>query len=709
VLTVDSRGVIRSVSSASISSSGGGGSGDGADPAATYVVISATGSLSNERVLTAGTGISIGDGGAGGNVTISTTGAPPTGSAGGDLTGSYPDPTLKTITTAATSGSASVVPVVTVDAKGRVTGMSSANIAISQSAVANLTTDLSSKLALTGGTMTGNLNISAGNQLFLQGVGNLRLGVGFSVGNFSNANAVVEFKPSTSSRFTFLDNVNGALKNPVLALCNLNGAGKGMALFADSNSSAFIYSDNGNFDITSDTKARIEASTFGLGTLRFRVDNSGSAYVTNKMYVGGTVVPTALIHLKAGTSTATTSPLKFTSGSLLATPESGSVEFNGDKLYLTITSSSSRKEIALSEGLTSGRVPFATTNGRLTDNANLTYNTTNLMLMSGSFMTSPTSGVTASISVFGSGTVGGSTYLDFMRVTNASSEARTPAKTFRVDNSGSLEIVNNAYNQVLLSLTDNGNLSVNGTTAATVVSNDATSGSLRFNNNNSQIYDDGNLHIHSRGTGQSLWINANSGSIIIGNQSPVSGGAAATAITMGSSTTATAYVSMYGSKTYTIGSYGYVFAGGAGGPLGGTTAPFTLFCDNRIQCSELDATSDERLKDIQGEIPLQEAIDLVNNVKPIKFTWKDGEDKGLKTGFSAQQTHKAGFDHLVGAIKNEKVKEEIDEDGFVSPDQVQLTIAYDQVIPYHTAVIKHLLEKIEKLEQTVAELQAKNK
>ena len=178
---------------------------------------------------------------------------------------------------------------------------------------------------------------------------------------------------------------------------------------------------------------------------------------------------------------------------------------------------------------------------------------------------------------------------------------------------------------------------------------------------------------------------------------------------MGSSTTATAYVSMYGSKTYTIGSYGYVAAGGAGGPLGGTTAPFTLYCDNRIQCSELDATSDERLKDIQGEIPLQEAIDLVNNVKPIKFTWKDGEDKGLKTGFSAQQTHKAGFDHLVGAIKNEKVKEEIDEDGFVSPDQVQLTIAYDQVIPYHTAVIKHLLEKIEKLEQTVAELQAKNK
>lgn len=54
-------------SSVTISSSGG-------DPDAAYVVLSATGSLSTERVLTAGTGISIVDGGAGSTVTISSTG-----------------------------------------------------------------------------------------------------------------------------------------------------------------------------------------------------------------------------------------------------------------------------------------------------------------------------------------------------------------------------------------------------------------------------------------------------------------------------------------------------------------------------------------------------------------------------------------------------------------------------------------------------------
>ena len=40
----------------------------------TYVVMSASGDLHNERVLTAGTGITITDGGAGGNVTIAATG-----------------------------------------------------------------------------------------------------------------------------------------------------------------------------------------------------------------------------------------------------------------------------------------------------------------------------------------------------------------------------------------------------------------------------------------------------------------------------------------------------------------------------------------------------------------------------------------------------------------------------------------------------------
>jgi len=180
----------------------------------------------------------------------------------------------------------------------------------------------------------GALTLAASSQLFLNGTGNLRLGVGFGSGGFSNANAVVEYKPHISSRLTFLDNVNGGNHNPVLALCCLTAvSGCCMALFADITSSAFIFSDNGNFDITSDTKAHIEAGTFGGGTLRFRVSAAGIAYVTNSLRVGDTTAPTALVHIKAGTASASTAPLKFTSGTLLTAPEAGAVEFDGTSFF----------------------------------------------------------------------------------------------------------------------------------------------------------------------------------------------------------------------------------------------------------------------------------------------------------------------------------------------------------------------------------------
>lgn len=88
----------------------------------------------------------------------------------------------------------------------------------------------------------------------------------------------------------------------------------------------------------------------------------------------GVSAPTAYLHLIGGTNTIGTAPMKFTSGSLLTIAEAGAVEFLTDKAYITISTGAARKEIALAENaLTSGRVVFATTNGRLFDDADFTF------------------------------------------------------------------------------------------------------------------------------------------------------------------------------------------------------------------------------------------------------------------------------------------------------------------------------------------------
>lgn len=314
-------------------------------------------------------------------------------------------------------------------------------------------------------------------------------------------------------------------------------------------------------------------------------------------------------------------------------------------------------------------------------------------------------GTDSAVSITGSATRGGAGYHDFLRVNNGGG-GTNPNKYFRINSTGGIEILNNAYSATIMTLSDSGKIFLN---QAATTSNDPITNYLSFNDN-ACIYDDGNYHIHARGSGSNMWINTNGGVVAIGAQVPVSGGAAATGVTMGSSATIKAYLSVYGSKTYTIGSYGYTAQSGTGTGAG-TTAPYSIYSDNRMNASEFDATSDERAKDIQGIIPLETAINFVKNIDGIHYTWNadavEHNDNTLKAGFGAQTVHKAGFDHMIGVIPNEKLKEQVDEDGWVHPEGMQLTMGYNQAIPYHHQVIKHLLNKIEDLEKRLNEMSSK--
>jgi hypothetical protein len=53
------------------------------------------------------------------------------------------------------------------------------------------------------------------------------------------------------------------------------------------------------------------------------------------------------VTIRAGTASAGTAPLKFSSGTLMSSAEAGAVEFNTDSLYFTITTGTVRKKVAI--------------------------------------------------------------------------------------------------------------------------------------------------------------------------------------------------------------------------------------------------------------------------------------------------------------------------------------------------------------------------
>jgi hypothetical protein len=94
------------------------------------------------------------------------------------------------------------------------------------------------------------------------------------------------------------------------------------------------------------------------------------------------------------------------------------------------------------------RTAITTSGGSITSNLNIVYKPV-----------TPTG--FAALTITASNTNSGG-YADFLRVTNSSTGATFPNKSFRLTNGGILEIINSAYSASLMSLTDTGDFSVNG-------------------------------------------------------------------------------------------------------------------------------------------------------------------------------------------------------------------------------------------------------
>ena len=100
----------------------------------------------------------------------------------------------------------------------------------------------------------------------------------------------------------------------------------------------------------------------------------------NGAYFGSSagVDATARVHIQAGTTAASTAPIKLTSGSLNTTPEVGAIEFLTDNMYWTKSGPTRVLFVGALALPTNGRVMYAGSGGFMQDTANFTYSVNRL-------------------------------------------------------------------------------------------------------------------------------------------------------------------------------------------------------------------------------------------------------------------------------------------------------------------------------------------
>ena len=137
----------------------------------------------------------------------------------------------------------------------------------------------------------------------------------------------------------------------------------------------YLYVSDGELALGTTNNSSLKAIRFFTGNPTL-ANQKGMITGLGK-WSNGSHTPTAYLHLKAGSTTTNTAPLKFTSGLLLSTPEDGAMEYNGS---LHFTSGSTRTNIVLSEG-------NQTINGNKTFTSTITGSITGLVIAPNKLLT----------------------------------------------------------------------------------------------------------------------------------------------------------------------------------------------------------------------------------------------------------------------------------------------------------------------------------
>ena len=108
------------------------------------------------------------------------------------------------------------------------------------------------------------------------------------------------------------------------------------------------------------------------------------------------------------------------------------------------------------------------------------------------------------------------------------------------------------------------------------------------------------------------------------------------------------------------------------------------------------ATSDMRLKNKTGDI--LNALEDINKIEPLKFTWKYGPDNNPHVGVSAQSVENVVPEAIERGVDVERQRE--------GDETEYMQVRYTELIPLSIAAIKELKSEIESLKAEIASLKS---
>ena len=124
---------------------------------------------------------------------------------------------------------------------------------------------------------------------------------------------------------------------------------------------------------------------------------------------------------------------------------------------------------------------------------------------------------------------------------------------------------------------------------------------------------------------------------------------------------------------------------------------------NDITASTIWAFSDRRLKYDFNSLESDFCKDFIMKTEPLSYKFK-AENGQVKYGYVAQEVFKAGFENLIQFVDQEGLEGDVEDDGFVNPENKKMVLSYEGIIPILAKNIKNLYEENEVLKNENSEL-----